>query len=144
MLPELERSETKPYGPSILQNNPSLGKERLWEDKTNNLGKFKAFLPDASTYLVQYFNVESNFPFSEMKLGFVQIQRKCFHQYLCIFICLPFLHCGLTSPSVFLNLGISIYMAFQMYWAVLRVCTAMRLPLHTCAKLCDSLLHRNV
>lgn len=64
MLPELERSETKPDGPSILQTNPSLGKARLLEDKTNNLEKFKAFLHDSSTYLVQYFNVESNFSFS--------------------------------------------------------------------------------
>ena len=80
----------------------------------------------------------------EIKLGLVQIQRILFHWYLSIFTCLRFLHFGLTSRSVFLNLGISIYMDFQMYWAVLKVCTAMRLHPHTCAKLCDSLLHRNV
>ena len=80
----------------------------------------------------------------EIKLGLVQIQRILFHWYLSIFTCLRFLYFGLTSRSVFLNLGISIYMDFQMYWAVLKVCTAMRLHPHTCAKLCDSLLHRNV
>lgn len=34
LLPELKRDEAKSPGPCMLQNNPSLGKAGLWQDKT--------------------------------------------------------------------------------------------------------------
>lgn len=48
----------------MLQNNPSLGKTRLWEDRTNSQEKFKEFPSYFSTSPAQYFNVESSFSFS--------------------------------------------------------------------------------
>lgn len=69
LLPELQRDEAEPHGPCILQNNPSLGKAELWQDRTNSLEKYKEFPSYSSTSVVQYFNLESSFSFCEINLG---------------------------------------------------------------------------
>lgn len=59
LIPELQRSEAQPHGLSMQQDEPSLGRAKLWEDTTKP-GKVDG-IPTSLFYSPAQFNVESWF-----------------------------------------------------------------------------------